>query len=149
MVTLLLILGITLIVISDLDHIHYLVAHWSFIVGLTLTVIFGLSVVINLLTLGVCYRVDEKIQIYEEENTRIEESIDAAVKAYCEHEQITYTKMEDGAIALVAVAYPELASSELVRTQMDIWTSNCVELKKLKSQEVDLKSAKWFLYFGG
>ena len=149
MATLFLIIGIALLVITELPSIPFVVEKWSFLMGLVLTVLFGISVVINLFIFGISLRVDEKIQIYEEENAQIEASIDAAVKAYCEHEQITYTKMADGAIALVAAAYPELASSELVRTQMDIWTSNCAELKKLKSQEVDLESAKWFLYFGG
>lgn len=92
---------------------------------------------------------NEKILIYEEENAQIEQSIDAAVEAYCEHEQITYVKMADKAIALVAAAYPELASSELVSKQIEIWTENCAELKKLKSDFVDYKKACYFLYFGG
>lgn len=57
--------------------------------------------------------------------------------------------MSDGAVALVAAAYPELASSELVKTQMEVWTSNSHELKDLKSDLVDFHRAQYFLYFGG
>lgn len=99
--------------------------------------------------LGAGFGIQEKIGIYEEQNTQIEQSIDAAVKAYCEHEQITYVQMSDGAVALVAAAYPELASSELVKTQMEVWTSNTHELKKMKSKLVDFNKARYFLYFGG
>lgn len=103
----------------------------------------------NVITVASGAGLNEKIVIYEEENAQIEESIDAAVEAYCEHEQITYVRMADKAVALVAAAYPELASCELVSTQISIWTENCAELKKLKSDYVDYKKACWFLYFGG
>lgn len=119
------------------------------ILGVVLTIVFGIWTFWNLIVVASEFGVQEKIEIYEDQNTQIEQSIDAAVKAYCEHEQITYVQMSDGAVALVAAAYPELASSELVKTQMDIWTSNSNELKGLKSKLVDFNKARYFLYFGG
>lgn len=119
------------------------------VLGAVFTVIFGIWTIWNNFIVASGFGIQEKIQIYEEQNTQIEQSIDAAVKAYCEHEQITYVQMSDGAVALVAAAYPELASSELVKTQMEVWTSNSHELKELKSKLVDFHRAQYFLYFGG
>ena len=119
------------------------------VLGAIFAIIFGIWTLLNIIAVASGFSIEEKIEIYEEQNTQIEQSIDAAVKAYCEHEQITYVQMSDGAVALVAAAYPELASSELVKTQMEVWTSNSKELKDLKSDLVDFHRAQYFLYFGG
>lgn len=119
------------------------------VLGAIFSVIFGIWTLWNIVTVASGFGIQEKIEIYENQNAQIEQSIDAAVKAYCEHEQITYVQMSDGAVALVAAAYPELASSELVKTQMEVWTSNSHELKKMKSKLVDFNKARYFLYFGG
>lgn len=119
------------------------------VLGAVFAIVFGIWTFWNLIVVASGFGIQEKIQIYEDQNTQIEQSIDAAVKAYCEHEQITYVQMSDGAVALVAAAYPELASSELVKTQMEVWTSNSKELKDLKSDLVDFHRAQYFLYFGG
>lgn len=119
------------------------------VLGTVFAIIFGIWTLWNIITVASGFGIQEKIEIYEEQNAQIEQSIDAAVKAYCEHEQITYVQMSDGAVALVAAAYPELASSELVKTQMEVWTSNTHELKKMKSKLVDFNKARYFLYFGG
>lgn len=119
------------------------------VLGTIFAIIFGIWTLWNIIVVASGFGIQEKIQIYEDQNTQIEQSIDAAVKAYCEHEQITYVQMSDGAVALVAAAYPELASSELVKTQMEVWTSNSNELKDLKSDLVDFHRAQYFLYFGG
>lgn len=119
------------------------------VLGAVFAIIFGIWTLWNIIIVASGFGIEEKIQIYEEQNTQIEQSIDAAVKAYCEHEQITYVQMSDGAVALVAAAYPELASSELVKTQMEVWTYNSSELKDLKSDLVDFHRAQYFLYFGG
>lgn len=119
------------------------------VLGAVFAIVFGIWTFWNLIVVASGFGIQEKIEIYEDQNAQIEQSIDAAVKAYCEHEQITYTQMSDGAVALVAAAYPELASSELVKTQMEVWTSNSNELKDLKSDLVDFHRAQYFLYFGG
>lgn len=119
------------------------------VLGTVFAIVFGIWTLWNIFTVASGFGIQEKIQIYEDQDTQIEQSIDAAVKAYCEHEQITYVQMSDGAVALVAAAYPELASSELVKTQMEVWTSNSNELKDLKSDLVDFHRAQYFLYFGG
>ena len=153
MITVLLFFALGLILIAEvMDNSTRQLASVSVIpgtLGVALAIVFGMWTLVNIFLVASGFSIEEKIQIYEEQNAQIEQSIDAAVKAYCEHEQITYTQMSDGAIALVAAAYPELASSELVKTQMEVWTSNSYELKELKSDLVDFHRAQYFLYFGG
>lgn len=153
MITLFLLLSIGCIVLAEvLDNSNCklcTVFTIPGIIGVAGCAIFGIWTIWNVICVSSGFGIEEKIQIYEDQNTQIEQSIDAAVKAYCEHEQITYVQMSDGAVALVAAAYPELASSELVKTQMEVWTSNSNELKDLKSKLVDFHRAQYFLYFGG
>lgn len=153
MITLFLLLSIGCIILADvLDNSNCklcTIVTIPGIIGVAGCAIFGIWTIWNVICVASGFGIQEKIQIYEEQNAQIEQSIDAAVKAYCEHEQITYVQMSDGAVALVAAAYPELASSELVKTQMEVWTSNSHELKELKSKLVDFHRAQYFLYFGG
>lgn len=153
MITILFFFALGLILIAEvMDNSTRELASLSVIpgvLGVVLAIVFGIWTFWNILVVASGFGIQEKIGIYEEQNTQIEHAIDAAVKAYCEHEQITYVQMSDGAIALVAAAYPELASSELVKTQMEVWTSNSYELKELKSKLVDFHRAQYFLYFGG
>lgn len=153
MITVLLFFALGLIVIAEvMDNSTRQLASFAVVpgvLGVVLAIVFGIWTFCNLILVASGFGIQEKIQIYEDQNTQIEQSIDAAVKAYCEHEQITYVQMSDGAVALVAAAYPELASSELVKTQMEVWTSNSSELKDLKSKLVDFHRAQYFLYFGG
>lgn len=153
MITVLLFFALVLILIAEvMDNSTRQLASFAVVpgvLGVVLAIVFGIWTLCNIIIVASGFGIQEKIEIYEDQNTQIEQSIDAAVKAYCEHEQITYVQMSDGAVALVAAAYPELASSELVKTQMDIWTSNSNELKELKSDLVDFHRAQYFLYFGG
>ena len=153
MITVLFFFALGLILIAEaMDNSTRELASLSVIpgvLGVVLAIVFGIWTFWNIIVVADGFGIEEKIGIYEEQNAQIEQSIDAAVKAYCEHEQITYVQMSDGAVALVAAAYPELASSELVKTQMEVWTSNSEELKKMKSKLVDFNKARYFLYFGG
>lgn len=153
MITLLLAIALGLIVLAEIidgsTNKFGFLAVVPGVLGAIFAIIFGIWTLWNIIIVASGFGIQEKIQIYEDQNTQIEQSIDAAVKAYCEHEQITYVQMSDGAVALVAAAYPELASSELVKTQMEVWTSNSNELKDLKSDLVDFHRAQYFLYFGG
>lgn len=152
MITLLLFIAFGLVILAEVMDNHTKLDFFAIIpggLGVVLAIVCGIWTLWNIIVVADGFGIEEKIGIYEEQNAQIEQSIDAAVKAYCEHEQITYVQMSDGAIALVAAAYPELASSELVKTQMEVWTSNSNELKDLKSRLVDFHRAQYFLYFGG
>lgn len=62
--------------------------------------------------------VKDKIAMYEEQNSKIEEQIDVVVKQYMEYESDTYAMTApESSITLVSL-YPELKSDELVKSRL-------------------------------
>lgn len=119
-------------------------------VGLGVSIIAAIVLAVNCSSLRT---IDSKIAMYEEENTRIETQIDAAVKAYIEHEKEIMTKAAPDAapgsetsVVLVA-AYPELASNMLVQEQLRVYTSNNEKIKELKEAKINGAVMRWWLYF--
>lgn len=94
------------------------------------------------------YIIDEKIAMYEEENTSIEESIDVAVKACMDFEASTYGELKDKDSINLVSQFPQLKSDTLVQKQIEIYVSNNNEIKALKEEKIDLSKSKWELYFG-
>lgn len=93
--------------------------------------------------------IDEKIAMYEEENERIETQISALVENYMDYESSTLIEFKgDDAVILVSL-YPELKSDALVQQQITIYAKNNMKIKELREQKIDVKTAKWWLYFGG
>lgn len=93
--------------------------------------------------------IDSKIEMYQEENTNIEQDIDKIVKEYLEHEHDTFAnlKTEESSITLVTL-FPELKSDTLVQQQLEIYVENNAKIKKLKEEKIDIAKIKWILYFG-
>lgn len=92
--------------------------------------------------------IDEKIEMYTEENAAIEESIDALVTEYMSYESKTFSDLKgDSAIALVSL-YPELKSDELIKAQIEIYQNNNATIRSLKADKINISNAKWWLYFG-
>jgi hypothetical protein len=102
------------------------------------------------LVVGVGYSesmvIDDKIALYQEENHNIETSIDATVQQYQHYEQETFEKCKVDP-AVVLVMYPELKSNELVVKQIDLYTKNNEKIKELKSDKLDYKVYRWWLFF--
>mgnify|MGYP004518358725 FL=1 len=93
--------------------------------------------------------IDHKIEMYQEENTKIEQEVDNLVKEYIDHEHDTFAELkeEKNAITLVTL-FPELKSDSLVKQQIEIHVKNNTKIKKLKEEKIDISLAKWKLYFG-
>lgn len=97
--------------------------------------------------------VDERISIYEEQNEEIEKDISIIVENYMKYETETYSQFKNkndntNVIAMVQL-YPELKANELVQQQIQVYTSNNAEIKRLYEEKINYKPAKWWLYFGG
>jgi len=113
-----------------------------------LTAVFGMWIFLLINAVGTSATIDQKIKMYEEENSRIEKSVDVIVKGYMEFEASTYTGLKDkDAISLVSL-FPELKSDSLVQQQIEIYVANNQKIKGLKENKIDLSAAKWKLYFG-
>ena len=96
--------------------------------------------------------VDEKINMYEEENKKIEQEIADVVNRYIEHEaevmNKTSEKIEPGDSIYVVLAYPELNASDLVAEQVKIYYANNNKIKEMKEEKINANIYRWWLYFG-
>ena len=71
----------------------------------------------------------QKIAMYQEENTNIETQIDELVENYMSYESETLKEFKvESSITLVSL-YPELKADELVKTQIETYTSNNTKIK--------------------
>ena len=60
---------------------------------------------------------EQKITVYQEEMTNIENSINPVVQNYLDHEKETYTALTPDNAVIFASIYPELSSNEIVQKQ--------------------------------
>ena len=113
----------------------------SLIVSIIATVYFGVNVKGNDV-------IDDKIAMYQEENTKIEEQIAIVVSDYMEHESKVFDSAKASSPVILAQLYPELKSDELIKSQIDIYTANNEKIKDLKLKKITNSVYRWGLYFG-
>lgn len=149
MLIVLIILTICAIVVASLDSeyegtIFYLGGLGAIGLGI-LDVIVVISIII-LFANGITAK--PKIEMYQEENQKIEEQVDVLVKQYMEYEGKTLTEFKsESSITLVSL-YPELKSDALISKQIEVYIANNNKIKELKEYEIEMKIGKWLLYFG-
>ncbi|MBQ2938626.1 MAG: hypothetical protein IJE05_07175 [Clostridia bacterium] len=124
---------------------------FTFMSGVLGFVVLGLVIGICCLSTTVATEntIDSKIEMYQEENSNIEQDIDKIVREYLEHEHDTFAdlKTEESSITLVTL-FPELKSDTLVQQQLEIYVDNNAKIKSLKKEKIDIAKKKWILYFG-
>ena len=115
------------------------------------SVILSISVVI-LIIVGIMYSsritIDDKIEIYKNENAKIEQQMSIIVENYMEYESETFEKFKhEDSVTLVSL-YPELKSNELVAKQTEVYITNNEEIKRLECERLQYRIYAWWLYFG-
>lgn len=142
---LLVVLGIMLYCLIDSEVLSLVVAGIG-CVAIIMSFIIGGECIFDVAQSTV---IDEKIAMYETENKSIESSISTIVENYQDYEKEIFdnSKPEDF-IAIATQIYPELKSNDLVKNQMDIYVANNKKIKQLKTEKLDYKVSKWWLYFG-
>lgn len=118
-------------------------------IGILGFIITGL-VAIFLLIMVVGGKIDnEKIQMYTEENTKIETKVKETVRAYMDYEEKTYTNLVKSAdLETLLIKYPELNSNVLVQEEINTYKENSAKIKQLEESQINRKIYKWWLYFG-
>lgn len=116
--------------------------------GIIIVAIALLGIFINIGCLVHGRTLDDKIAMYEQENTAIEQSIDVLVKDYYKHESDTYSSLKPENAVLFASAYPELQSNNLAMKQLEIYVENNDKIKELKEDQINLSRNRFWLYFG-
>ena len=95
------------------------------------------------------YVIPTQITMYEEENARIEEKVRDTVNKYMEYEGgvIMEIAPEDDAMSLISL-YPDLKTDQLMSEEISVYIANNDQIKKLRSEQAEQASYKWWLYFG-
>lgn len=92
--------------------------------------------------------IDNKIEMYQEENTKIEEQISTMVEQYQNYETEIFTEVKPESSMTLVALYPELKSDTLVQEQIKIHTANNQKIKELKERKINGSVTRWWLYFG-
>lgn len=141
------VLGVVLYFIDVLDE------EMAFFLGFLPGGIITLVSIIATIILGVQVSklnvIDDKIAMYQEENTRIEEQVATVVQGYQEHEKDIFKDVSPESSMTLVVLYPELKSDTLVQSQIEVYTANNEKIKDLKEQKINGDVKRWWLYFGG
>ena len=116
--------------------------------GSLISVVALIGIIINIGILINGRTFDDKIEMYEQENAAIEQSVDVLVKDYYKHESDTYSSLKPENAVLFASAYPELQSNELATKQLEIYVDNNNKIKELKEDQINLSRNRFWLYFG-
>jgi len=156
MLTLVIVVSILFIIISSIVRSKiYLDEESEFALGTISIICYGIiiiGVIANIILLTNIASenvIDNKIIMYQEENTRIENEIDDIVNAYMLFENDTLKNLKvEGSTMTLATFYPELKSNELVQRQIEIHTDNNSKIKNLREKKIELGTKKWLVYFG-
>lgn len=92
--------------------------------------------------------IDDKIELYKNENAKIEQQMSVIIDDYINYESNTFEKLKgEDSITLVTL-FPELKSNELVNEQIEVYVLNNTEIKKLECERLQYKVYSWWLFFG-
>lgn len=92
--------------------------------------------------------IDNKIAMYEAQNEDIEQRVSVLVDTYMQYEQDTYNNINcDDPMSLV-ILMPELKSSELVNSQIELYAANNNKIIELEAEKLEYRPLRWWLYFG-
>ena len=92
--------------------------------------------------------IDEKIEMYQVENEKIEEQIKTVVQQYQKYERGTFKELAPQEAVTMVSLYPELKSDELVSKQIAVYVNNNEKIKELKEDKITARVYRWWLYFG-
>lgn len=129
----------------------------SYSISGTLIAVFGaiggIVALVAAIILGITTRelivIDDRIEMYQEENARIEQQIADVVEQYQKYETDIFMEVApESAVSMVAL-YPELKSDSLVQAQIEVYVANNNMIKDLKDQQIKGDVYRWWLYFGG
>lgn len=92
---------------------------------------------------------EEKAILVEESNSILEEQIQGVVQDYLKHEEKVYEEISPKEAVTMAMVYPELASNEIVKEQINTYKENQKAVLDYRKKAVNIGIARWWLFFGG
>ena len=142
------VLGIAMWIIYDETN----AGEWCSVSG-GIGFLFSIIAFIAIIILGIHVKslsvIDSRIEMYEEENARIEQQIADVVEEYQKYETDIFMEVApENAVTMVSL-YPELKSDSLVQAQIEVYVENNKTIKYLKDKQINGDVYRWWLYFGG
>lgn len=92
--------------------------------------------------------IDEKINLYSNQNKEIEQKVETTIKQYMEYENKTFVQLKPEEYVNLINLYPELKSDELLQKEIKLYINNNNEILDLKQEKLNGTIYKWWLYFG-
>ena len=115
--------------------------------------IFSIIAFITIIILGIHVKsisvIDYRIEMYKEENARIEQQIADVVEEYQKYETDIFMEVAPESAVTMVSLYPELKSDSLVQAQIEVYVENNKTIKDLKDKQIKGDVYRWWLYFGG
>lgn len=130
---------------------NYIIDEISLPIGIAALLVAGISFLIGIfVTIDAVnsVNIDDKIAMYQEENTAIEEQISDVIQGYMQYETDIFTDIADKSPITIVTLYPELKSDKLIESQIEIYIENNNKIKSLKESKIDAELTRWWAYFG-
>lgn len=137
--------GVFLVVAFDFDMFGFL----TVIAGIVGFIVALIACIALICDVSMLKTVDERITMYQEENTKIEEQIADVVKQYQKYESDIIAEVAPESSMTLVALYPELKADTLVQKQIEVYTENNEKIKELREEQINGCVARWWLYFGG
>ena len=119
--------------------------------GILFSVFAGFAFIVAmvlLVELTTIKQIPAKVDMYMQENEKIEAQIAECVTNYQKHEEKIFTEVAPENAITLASLYPELKSDALVKQQINIYIANNEKIKELKNKKLNASAYRWWLYFG-
>lgn len=115
--------------------------------------IFVLSVsLLATLGVGISYTghmtIDDKIDLYKQENANIESQVSSIASEYMDFETETLVQLKNESPIVLANLYPELKSDAMVEKQIALYMENSRTIKSLECERLKYRIYAWWLFFG-
>ena len=125
---------------------------WVYMVLIAAGVVLLVINIVATFAVGATYSehivIDDKIELYKNENAKIEQQMSLFVSDYMDYESDTFEKLKGEDLVTLITMFPELNSNELVKKQIDVYVSNNAEIKRLESERLQYRLYAWWLFFG-
>ena len=123
-------------------------------VGLSVVgLLFGGISLVAIIVLGINVKslsvIDDRIVMYEEENSRIEQQVADVVEQYQKYETDIFMEVAPESAVTMVSLYPELKSDSLVQAQIEVYTENNKTIRDLRDKQIKGDVYRWWLYVGG
>ena len=114
------------------------------------------AIILNLLVICILVGIlvngrtlDSKLEMYSEENIKIETKVKETIRAYMNYEGETYNNLvKEADLETLIIKYPELSSNELIKKEIEIYQENNSKIKEIREKKINLSNIKFWLYFG-